>query len=80
MIAVNSGKKLSGVDSFQNIQPIENNQIGKHHSSKAALEDSLGKAGTEGAKSGEEIEDQLKKLSKHAQEYRVNSTPKDNSQ
>ena len=28
----------------------------------------------------EEIEDQLKKLSKHAQEYRVNSTPKDNSQ
>ena len=80
MIAVNSGKKLSGVDSFRNIQPIENNQIGKHHSSRAALEDSLGKTGTEGAKSGEEIEDQLNKLNKHDREYRVHSTPKDNSQ
>jgi hypothetical protein len=37
-------------------------EIGKQHSSKElqALEDSLGKARTDGTKSGKEVEDQLK--------------------
>ena len=63
MIAVNSGKKLLEAESLHNRKLNDSKiEIGKQHSSKElqALEDSLGKAKTDGAKSGTEVEDQLK--------------------